>query len=72
MPTVFNDMPERSMAEALYTQLNLLIADFKTLKAQFAAHTHGGITTGAGTSGVPTSTFTTALTDQTSPIVHKK
>jgi hypothetical protein len=50
MPDVIKDSPSEVLA-AVVEQVNALIVDM-------AAHTHGGVTTGTGTSDVSGSTLT--------------
>lgn len=58
------------------TELNKLLTDmladiqalqtnFNALRTSFNAHTHGGVTTGAGTSAAPTATGAAAVTLKT-------
>jgi hypothetical protein len=47
-----NAMPDDLTAGELYQLLQAVLTDLTALKAAINAHTHGGITTGSGTSGV--------------------
>lgn len=44
--------PEPQTVQELLPLLNAILTDLTALKAALNAHTHGGVTVGAGTSGV--------------------
>jgi len=47
-----NAMPDDLTAGELYQLMQSVLTDLAALRTALNAHTHGGITTGAGTSGV--------------------
>lgn len=47
-----NAMPDDLTAQELQVLLQSILTDLTALKTALNAHTHGGITTGSGTSGV--------------------
>lgn len=47
-----NAMPDDLTAGELYQLMLSVLVDLAALRTALNAHTHGGITTGAGTSGV--------------------
>ena len=47
-----NAMPDDLTAGELYQLLQSILTDLTALKTAINSHTHGGITTGSGTSGV--------------------
>ncbi|CAB4130581.1 hypothetical protein UFOVP123_16 [uncultured Caudovirales phage] len=47
-----NAMPDDLTAGELYQLMQSVLTDLAALKTAINSHTHGGITTGAGTSGV--------------------
>ena len=50
--TRLNFVPDDLTGNELRALLQSILTDLTALKAAVNAHTHGGITTGAGTSGV--------------------
>ena len=47
-----NAMPDDLAANELYQLMQSVLIDLAALRTALNAHTHGGITTGSGTSGV--------------------
>lgn len=47
-----NAMPDDLTAGELYQLMQSVLTDLAALKTAINSHTHGGITTGSGTSGV--------------------
>jgi GpV Apex motif len=47
-----NAMPDDLTAGELYQLMQSVLTDLAALRTALNAHTHGGITTGSGTSGV--------------------
>ena len=47
-----NAMPDDLTAGELYQLMQSVLTDLAALRTAINAHTHGGITTGSGTSGV--------------------
>ena len=47
-----NAIPDDMTAQELQLLLSSILTDLAALRTALNAHTHGGITTGAGTSGV--------------------
>ena len=45
-------VPDELTSREIYPLLQSILTDWTALKAAMNAHTHGGVTTGAGTSGV--------------------
>lgn len=45
-------LPDDLTSQELYALLQSILTDLTALKTAMNAHTHGGITTGSGTSGV--------------------
>jgi hypothetical protein len=45
-------VPDELTSREIYPLLQSILTDLTALKAAMNAHTHGGVTTGAGTSGV--------------------
>ena len=45
-------VPDELTSREIYALLQSILTDLTALKTAMNAHTHGGVTTGAGTSGV--------------------
>ena len=61
VPDTLTERELRNLLNSVLTDLTSLKTQFNQLRTDFNAHTHGGVTTGAGTSSAPTATTATAV-----------
>lgn len=57
----------RPLLESILIDINALATSFNTLRTNYNAHVHTGVTTGAGSTGTTTATTATAVTPELLP-----